>query len=79
MNKGPIKRKVPKGRPGGAVSAVRHAAANPKPKKRGKPTKATGDYNFAKGGKPPKSGQSTKKKPSALKRLVKFARGGYTK
>ena len=53
MNKGPIKRKVPKGRPGGAVSAVRHAAANPKPK--------------------------PKKKPSALKRLVKFAHGDYTK
>ena len=77
MNKGPIKRKVPKGRPGGAVSAVQYAAANPKPKKKGKPTKATGDYNFAKGGgaKP----TAKKKKPSALKRLVKFAHGDYTK
>ena len=112
MTKGPVKRKVPQGRPGGAVSAVRHAAANPKPKPKKKPphesptvralqesnkkgplfrnapkaltkpkakkaTKATGDYTHTKGGQ--STNKKAKKKPGALKRLVKFARGDYTK
>ena len=77
MTKGPVKRNVPKGYAGSTIQSVRQAAKNPTPKKAGKPTKATGDYNFAAGGG--KKAPAKKKKPSALKRLVKFAKGDYTK
>jgi hypothetical protein len=94
MNKGPVRRKVPKGRPGGTVSAVRHAAKNPKPKSRKHykaHTSATPkvpkvapapDYTHAKGGTKggKKGGKGVKKKKTTpLKRLVKFVRGDYTK
>ena len=72
MKKGPVRRKVPKGRPGGTVSAVRHAAANPRKKK--VKTSSKGDYFHAATTK-----KAPKKKPGAIKRLVKFVKGDYTK
>lgn len=78
----PVKRKVPMGRPGSLTRSVAKAAETPKKKPPGKPTKATGDYNFAKGGTPPGSGRSTNKKKkadSAWTRLKKLRAGGYTK
>lgn len=72
----PRKTKMPKIRTYGAVRATQHAAANPKPKRKRRVPKVAPSptYTHAKSTAKPK-----KKKPGAIKRLVKFVRGDYNK